>query len=360
MNPLFVSYFTRGSPYEAEAAALSESLHEFRIPNCIEGVTPLGSWEKNCAYKPTFIGRMMDAHPGRPIVWIDADARLRRFPDLFGKLSCDVAFHRKSGELLSGTLYFAPTKASRGIVERWQKSCAEDSRAWDQHCLQSVVQENLPGAVFGELPASYVSIFDAHMCDEPVIEHMQRSRKLKKHANLVRHVAILCPGESLAEHKPEAAHLTIAVNRAALAFECDVWAAMDYPMIRDNWRDVRGYPTLLSRRQTIEDIGRQPERLHRFNGVIAVEDVVPKLQPPTETFLTASFALMYAVERGAMKIKVYGADWYGTKDYDGIEAGENRTEDRWAKERHEWEDVLLPWLTEQGVKVERKVCGIVA
>lgn len=353
MTPLFVSYYTRGSPYEAEAQALSEGLRAFGLSHEICGVTPRGSWEKNCAYKPTFILDMLVKHPGTPIVWVDADARIRRRPDLFDSLDCDIAFHRKGGEeLLSGTLYFGPTKAAMEILREWQSRCADNPLEWDQRCLDSVVKENRPGARFGELPASYVSIFDAHMSDAPVILHMQRSRKHHRHVGFQKSATILCPGESLALCDPKPDHLTIGVNRAALAHRCDWWAAMDYPMVRDHCHTVHAQ-NLLSRKQTIEDT-RRKGWVNGFAEVVEIESVQAQFCPPGfEPRLTASCALLFAAKCGCTTIKVYGADWQGTKDYDGVEAGEDRTNERWAKERHEWEDVLIPWLAEQGVKVER-------
>lgn len=63
-------------------------------------------------------------------------------------------------------------------------------------------------------------------------------------------------------------------------------------------------------------------------------------------------AVLLAFSLGATTIDVYGADWTGTRDYDGVEAGENRTPDRWDAERHDW-DILTAWLNERGVIARR-------
>lgn len=159
---------------------------------------------------------------------------------------------------------------------------------------------------------------------------------------------ILCPGESLASYVPQPADLVLTVNRAGLAHESDVWCALDYLMIRDNALDVMGNPRLLSRRQTICDTAGW---LGRFPAVMAFEDFpTPNGFRDMKTMFAAA---LYAAAQGATSIKVYGCDWMGTKDFDGTEAGEDRTETRWAKEQVAWDSVIVPWLEQRGVSVER-------
>ncbi len=82
---------------------------------------------------------------------------------------------------------------------------------------------------------------------------------------------VLCPGPSLAGYKPQPADLTVAVNRAALMFACDAWAALDYPMIRDHLATIAGAPTLLTQQQTRDDLNLSPGRLDRFEVVTCQE-----------------------------------------------------------------------------------------
>lgn len=182
MTPIFVSFFTAGTPYEAEAAELAATLRAFDLPCDIQPLEPQGKWVWNCGMKSMFVRNMMLKHPERSIVWLDADARVRKLPTLLDSLDCDVAFHRRCGELLSGTLFFAPTSAAWETVRLWEAACETRPDEWDQRVLDDIVKENVPVARFGELPASYVQIFDAKDMGDPddaVILHTQASRRLR-------------------------------------------------------------------------------------------------------------------------------------------------------------------------------------
>lgn len=161
--------------------------------------------------------------------------------------------------------------------------------------------------------------------------------------------AILCPGPSLANlaAKP-AADVTIAVNRAALRFACDVWAAMDYPMIRKNVGAVLGEPIILTRRQTWEDVShrcpRQDVRL-----VEDIEDVPASLRWQIKTM---TCAMVYAFKQGATRIDLWGCDLKGVEDYDGKLAGEDRSDKRWSDEARDLA-ALIEWMKADGVEVIR-------
>jgi hypothetical protein len=178
VHPLFISFYT--PIYRSEADGLLATLAAFGLSADVRLVESQGSWVRNCARKADFIAEMMDEYPGRPLVWLDADARVRQWPELLFHLDCDFAAHWKGGtELLSGTLYFGGTDAARRLVQPWAAMCRADPDVWDQKHLQRVVG-NADGLRVDTLPAPYVLIFDL-MKDEgpPVIEHLQASRKLK-------------------------------------------------------------------------------------------------------------------------------------------------------------------------------------
>jgi hypothetical protein len=159
---------------------------------------------------------------------------------------------------------------------------------------------------------------------------------------------ILNPGPSLATYSPAGfGGVTIAVNRAAVAFHSDAWAACDYPMIRDYQHRVLGAPMLLTKRQTWADIGPRC----RLALAAIVEDLPMDGAPPWQ-LKTMTCAMAFAVANGATRIELYGCDWSGTADYDGAEAGEDRTDARWAKERADVA-ALTEWLAGRGVEVVR-------
>src|SRR5262245_6296868 len=102
--PQFVTAFTPN--YRAEAMELAETARQFGVHLQAVAILDSGDWCANCAQKPAVIRQVMQQHDG-PVVWLDADARVRQFPSLLFDLAetnCDVAFHRRHGvELLSGT-----------------------------------------------------------------------------------------------------------------------------------------------------------------------------------------------------------------------------------------------------------------
>jgi len=185
VNPLFCSFFTAGSGYQTEAAQLAVTLDTFGLPHDIRPMLCLGSWQANTQLKSRFIADMLREYPGRPLVWLDADARVRAAPVLFQTLDCDFAAHWRDdpayphGELLSGTLYFSGSEASVELVDDWIDECRRSPGVWDQVCLDRVIQK-LSGIKVCRLPAGYTLIYDTmrHL-GPPVIEHMQASRSLR-------------------------------------------------------------------------------------------------------------------------------------------------------------------------------------
>lgn len=159
---------------------MAESLSRFGITAELVPVDSTGNWCRNCAHKAQVIRDAMLRNPGSAIVFIDADARFLQSPDLFATLDCDFACHFRHGELLSGTLYFAPNHQAWWLVQDWVKRCQADPDTWDQKHLQAAV-EAMPTLIVQRLPASYCAVFDdSKMCEpeDRVIEHQQASRRL--------------------------------------------------------------------------------------------------------------------------------------------------------------------------------------
>lgn len=179
MKPLFVSFYT--PEYAEEARGLVDSLLAFDCDYDVRRIESRGSWVRNCAGKAEFLAMMLRDHAaGRPIVWLDADARVVASPVLFDSLDCDVAAHWRNGtELLSGTLYFGSTSIARGLCRTWASWCEELPNEWDQRCLQRAIDSSEAELRIERLPSSYTRIFDANEMGEPVILHRQASRRLR-------------------------------------------------------------------------------------------------------------------------------------------------------------------------------------
>jgi len=176
---LFVNCHT--PDYSETAQRLINSLEKFGLDCDIGVYEDKGSWVANCAYKAEFIKKMHQRY-GR-IVWLDADAEVKKEPAIFKSLYADVAFHRFKGkELLSGTLFFNDTEAAERLIDEWIKRNQSKPDQWDQKNLDEAVK-CFPNLEVSILPPEYCFIFDlsrqhyGHL--DPVIEHYQASRKFR-------------------------------------------------------------------------------------------------------------------------------------------------------------------------------------
>ena len=175
---IFCSFHT-GPGYAEHAAELVATLDRFGLRHDVRGLPDAGAWALNCGRKASYLLQMRADHPGESLVWVDADARVRRDPDLFRSLDCDLAAHWRNGvELLSGTLYIGERETAGELLEAWRDECTANPTEWDQRCLARVLDSKRWRVQ--TLPAEYTAIFDAGMCEHPVIEHLQASRKLRR------------------------------------------------------------------------------------------------------------------------------------------------------------------------------------
>ena len=114
---IYVSFVSKNTVYEEVVNKyLIPSFKRWNLRYDIDYIENRGSWAKNIYYKPEFINKMLRKHK-EPIVSLDADATIEKFPELFDKLpdNIDLAAHYldwktwygkgNKKELLGGTLY---------------------------------------------------------------------------------------------------------------------------------------------------------------------------------------------------------------------------------------------------------------
>jgi hypothetical protein len=174
---------------------------------------------------------------------------------------------------------------------------------------------------------------------------------------------ILAPGPSLSLYEGQTADLVIAVNRAALFWPCDCWAAWDQEMIatRSNYpepaenaelrqaigADVKCRGILLTSQKTLSAIQiRRITKPHWCKEVVTTDKMYGFCRVSPECKWdkkSALIALVYAAWKGATEIDTWGVDWSGTADADGVEAGQNRTTERWNHESAVWQ-ALAAWM----------------
>lgn len=154
--------------------------------------------------------------------------------------------------------------------------------------------------------------------------------------------ALLCPGPSLRLYPGrEGYDRIIGVNRAAMSVEVDTWAATDWiseganraPGGIKHWQDqVIGTPLLLTNADSLSSLTSHGIP---WRGEAKTTDSLTATLGSSAgwTLYSATSAVVYALNAGARTLDCYGMDWSGTLDFDGVNAGGNRTDARWDSER---------------------------
>lgn len=133
--PLFVSYFTADTPYEALANRLRASLDKFGLPHRIEAIPSRGSWVANTGLKSAFIEKVWTETEG-PICWVDADAELLRRPDFVFGNPFDFAIVRRKGWYdISSFVYLGSGQVVGEMISEWAELCRSNPNIWDQVLL---------------------------------------------------------------------------------------------------------------------------------------------------------------------------------------------------------------------------------
>lgn len=180
----FVSFYTDDDIYPKYADRLVKSLDSFKLAHDVQRLPVFSSWLRTVNYKPRFCLDMLNKYRS-PIVWVDCDAEIVAWPELFDYLTCDVAVcyrerPQSPHELLTGTVYLSYNSVTLSIVKQWMKEC-EKYQNMDQIVLMKVLARNRE-AVIHPLPFGYTKIFDAADMNDgkPVIVHHQASREKKR------------------------------------------------------------------------------------------------------------------------------------------------------------------------------------
>jgi hypothetical protein len=193
-RPIIIGYYTEGTSYAGLAQGLRQSAHRMGLEHDIRGLPSAGDWLANVNQKAGFVRDMMNEHPDRALVYVDVDARIVRYPALFEAIEgADFAAHtlaHRDGwrELLSGTLWFAPTACAHELVDLWCAECDAHRDRFDQLNLQAAVDRWDGDRV--DLPPEYCRIFDNKFQggeESPVIVHHQASRSFKSEIDRASH-----------------------------------------------------------------------------------------------------------------------------------------------------------------------------
>jgi len=194
MFPIIISYYTKNTGYEDYAKTLIASCERWNLCHSITGIANLGSWERNCCYKPKYIMQKLFKLKS-PLLWVDADAEIIKKPMLFQDFSPDIALciienvpDDHPSKMISGTIYFNYTPIAFNILEAWDHECErllkKHSDVWDQVALRNVLLQHKDKATIYPLPLDYYRIYDRQKKGEQsFIIHYQASRIEKKVIN---------------------------------------------------------------------------------------------------------------------------------------------------------------------------------
>ena len=182
---LVVAFYTKRTPYEQEAQKVAYTCTQHGLKYHLQGYDSRGHWTANCAIKPEFILDMLVRFPDENLLYVDADAEIKKYPKLIDDYiqeGVDVAAYiMKGGTLLSGTILFRNNEKVKELVNEWIKKQRTSPDRWDQHTLHETIVNHGPrlDIKFKELPSEYCRIVDKPNWGDPVILHNQKSREFK-------------------------------------------------------------------------------------------------------------------------------------------------------------------------------------
>ncbi len=197
-KPMIIGYATEGSQYVAHAEEMARTAAFFGFDVRIEKTKDTGSWAGNTYQKAGVILEALERF-NRPVVYLDADARIRRYPSFLDAQMADLSFvrinwanygghSRKDEELLTGAIGAKPTKAVKAFLRKWDEALREEAAGhspknlpWEQVVLDRLVSEGAAkGIKLGSIPNEYCWISNfMQETERPVIEQLQASRQLK-------------------------------------------------------------------------------------------------------------------------------------------------------------------------------------
>lgn len=194
--------------YLPQILSLKASVEALKINHYFKRYEPRGGWEANTRIKAEFVAGALQRVGPLDVVYLDADAVVRRPLDLFAKPHADVIMlfdHRRVKNLnvlriAAGTLLVRNSDGGRRFATRW---AAEAAKAGPLDLDEDLIYRMFPtleGTTFSVLPRAYSKIFDAPGVD-PVIEHFQASRgqfKVRKAVRRARQIATIVGGIALA------------------------------------------------------------------------------------------------------------------------------------------------------------------
>ena len=169
--------------YQEHAMRLKSSLDQFKISYYFSEVEDAGYWEANTRLKPHFVLDCLNKFPDKDILYLDADAVVKKPIDYFNRVTADVAFYKTKGmpgmshDYLASTMFFRNTELTKALVKQWIAEQVDGKETQvDQDSLDAAMIKFDNKITVEPLPAGYIKIFDKDYEGEIYIEQYQASR----------------------------------------------------------------------------------------------------------------------------------------------------------------------------------------
>lgn len=153
--------------YREHAMRLKASLEEFGLNYYFAQVADAGFWEANTRIKPYFIAHCLAKFAKHGVLYLDADAVVKRPLDYFNQIDADVALYHTRGlanmshDYLASTMFFNNTRASHELVAQWIAEQQDGKRTQvDQDSLDAAMHKMADQISVAPLSAGYIKIFD--------------------------------------------------------------------------------------------------------------------------------------------------------------------------------------------------------
>ncbi len=179
-------YFTEN--YRELALSLKASLDKFNLPYCLQPVEDAGYWEANTRLKPVFLRDCLRAFPDKDVLYLDADAVVKKTLDFFNNVQEDLAIYVANRDdtgmshgYLTGTVFIKNNPTGEALLTKWVEAQHNGSKTQvDQDSIEIAIQQLAEQISIAPLPLSYVKIFDKEYEGDIYIEQYQASRSQTK------------------------------------------------------------------------------------------------------------------------------------------------------------------------------------
>jgi hypothetical protein len=179
--------------YLPQLLSLKASLEAHGINHYFKRYERAASWEATTRIKAAFVQHCLGKFPERDVLYVDADAVVRKKPVFLDTVTTDLSllFHPVKARrhpmmrISLGTFFIRNTPGGRKFADLW---AAQEGKAGITTCDDDMiiaVFDKLTGVSMTVLPATYYKVFD-QPGEDPVFEHFQASRGEVKIRNTVR------------------------------------------------------------------------------------------------------------------------------------------------------------------------------